>query len=75
MAQPASFDLVGVIVVRMWMEGDTPTDFRARITAAAGSSPYRSVQTTTSVEETCTAVRSWIERIARPQPDADLGPV
>jgi hypothetical protein len=52
----------GVLVVRAWVEGDTPKAFRARLTRSLDVSGPGKVETTVaaSIEEVCEQVRAWL---------------
>jgi hypothetical protein len=55
-------DRVGVLVVRVWIEGDSETSLRARITRTLDIlSGEEEVATTSSVDEVLTRVRLWLE--------------
>lgn len=52
---------VGVLVMRVWLEGEPPTALRARLTTSIGigdaEHPGTAVAT---VDEACAAVRRWL---------------
>jgi hypothetical protein len=51
----------GVLVVRAWVEGDTPQAFRARLTRSLDvSSPGEVESTAASIDEVCEQVRAWL---------------
>jgi hypothetical protein len=55
----------GVLVVRVWMEGDAP--LRARLTATDDlSAPVQEESAASGVDEIVAAVRGWLERFVRP---------
>ena len=52
----------GVLVVRLWIEGNSPTELRARITASAGAGlADQPVAIEVTPEAISTAVRSWLQ--------------
>ena len=56
---------VGVLIIRSWNEGEPPT-IRLRITSALDlESDEEESVATTSVDQACEIVRSWLEQFAR----------
>ncbi len=52
-------------MVRVWLEDDDGSGFRARITRSVGLRPEEEVVTTTgSVEDACLDICSWFESFA-----------
>ncbi len=53
----------GLLLVRAWIEGDDQSTFRARITQRIDiTGTEQTVTATATAEETCEAVRRWLER-------------
>ena len=60
MAPPT--DRTAVLVLRVWLEPDSTQPLRARLTHLEDlASPGVGVATAASVEDTCAAVRAWLE--------------
>jgi hypothetical protein len=59
---PGSGD-VRSLVLRAWLEPGAPPRLRARVVEIAAGHGERSVIVTTSVDEACRAVRSWLEAL------------
>ncbi|MGH8932084.1 MAG: hypothetical protein ACRDZO_16055 [Egibacteraceae bacterium] len=53
----------GLVLVRAWVEGNDRSTFRVRITQRNDiTETEQTVTATATVEETCEAVRRWLER-------------
>ncbi len=51
----------GVLVMRVWLEGEPPTALRARVTTAIGVAETEHPMTAVAtVDEACAAVRRWL---------------
>ena len=51
----------GILILRAWLEGDPPTDLRARLTTTAGvADSENAVAVVASVDAVCEAVRRWL---------------
>ena len=51
----------GILILRAWLEGDPPTDLRARLTTTAGVAEAEHAMTVAaSVDDVCLAVRAWL---------------
>ncbi len=51
----------GILILRAWLEGDPPTNLRARLTTTAGVAESENALTVVaSVEGVCEAVRLWL---------------
>jgi hypothetical protein len=54
-----------VLIIRVWFEGDPPSEIRARIVEVVDPPiNERTVATVASAEDLNDAVRSWIEKLA-----------
>jgi hypothetical protein len=51
------------LMIRAWLEPGSPPHIRARIVEIALSRSERPVLVTTSIDEVCRAVRSWLEAL------------
>jgi hypothetical protein len=61
MADPAQ-QRTGLLVIRVWIEGDPGTGLRCRITRSLDlSSPEQVVTATTSIDEVLATARAWLE--------------
>lgn len=57
----------GILILHIWLEGDTSESFRARITQTLDSlSQDNQVATAASPEGIYSAVRTWVERFVNP---------
>ncbi|MEU1662253.1 hypothetical protein ABZ547_01370 [Streptomyces sparsogenes] len=58
-------DRTGVLILRVWVEGDRPDGFRARIVPTGGprQAPPTAVGT---VDDVLSAVRAWLDQILEP---------
>jgi hypothetical protein len=57
----------GLLIVRLWAEGDLETDVRARITTTRGTSgSEEAVAVAATADEICTVVRAWVDGFAVP---------
>ena len=64
----------GILVIRVWTEGDAPGRLRARLTQAAGlGEPATSLATASDVPEVCDAVEAWLRGFLEPRRDGDAG--
>ena len=60
----------GVLVVRAWVEGGTPSGLRARITQSRDlTSAEQLVTTTAHVEEILATIRAWLDALLSDQPE------
>jgi hypothetical protein len=66
-------DRTGILIVRVWMEGNAPEGFRARITGSLDSaSPEKGMATAANPRGIYSAVRTWVEAfVARGSPDRE----
>lgn len=59
-----TFRREGVLIIRVWFEGEPPTEFRARVVEVAehvaGESP---VAVAATAEDLYAAVRVWVEAL------------
>jgi hypothetical protein len=60
------------LVIRAWLEAGSPPHIRARIVEIALSRGERPVLVTTSIDEVCRAVRSWLEALQALDADATV---
>ena len=60
------------LVLRAWLEPGSPPQIRARVIEIALGRRERPVLVTTSIDEVCHAVRSWLEALQAPDAD-DIG--
>jgi hypothetical protein len=51
------------LVLRAWLEPGSPPHIRARLVEIALGRSERPVLVTTSIDEVCRAVRSWLEAL------------
>lgn len=51
------------LVLRAWLEAGAPARLRARVVEIAPGVGERPIAVTTSVDEVCRAVRSWLETL------------
>ena len=64
----------GVLVVRIWVEGDPPGRMRARVTQVFDiAQSHEVVQFHDTAEEVLDAVRAWLDAFLRGQPDSSRG--
>ena len=56
------------LMLRAWLEPGSPPQIRARVVEIALGRRERSVLVTTSIDEVCRAVRSWLEALQAPDP-------
>ncbi len=64
-----------ILVLRAWLEGDPPTELRARLTTTAGTAEAeRSLAVAASVDEVCDAVRKWLSAFAAESGDGAVTP-
>jgi len=64
----------GVLIVRVWAEGDPPGPIRARVTSNLDvSSPREAVQFCNSAQEVLAAVGAWLDGFLGGQPDSVPG--
>jgi hypothetical protein len=61
-AAPGSGDMRS-LVLRAWLEPGIPPHLRARVVEITRGRGERLVIVTTSVDETCRAVRGWLEAL------------
>jgi hypothetical protein len=61
-ATPGSGDIRS-LVLRAWLEPGIPPHLRARVVEITPGRSERPVIVTTSVDEACRAVRSWLETL------------
>ncbi len=55
-------DRTGILIVRLWLEGDPREGFRARITQTLDSArPEQAMATAGNPDDVYTAVRTWVE--------------
>jgi len=53
-----------IVIIRVWFEGNPPTEFRGRLEEVAeGSSPDRVTATVATPEDLYASVRSWVDRL------------
>jgi hypothetical protein len=57
------------LMLRAWFEPGWPPHIRARIVEIAVGRSERPVLATTSIDEVCRAVRSWLEALQAPDAD------
>ena len=51
----------GILILRAWVEGDPPSELRARLTTTAGvDDAEHSMAVADSVDGVCLAVRAWL---------------
>jgi hypothetical protein len=51
----------GILILRAWLEGDPPTELRARLTTTAGvSEAEHALIVAATVDDVCVAVRVWL---------------
>lgn len=51
----------GILILRAWVEGDPPSELRARLTTTAAlDDAERSMTVADSVDDVCMAVRTWL---------------
>jgi hypothetical protein len=56
----------GILIVRVWLEGDAPGQLRARLTQAADlNEAATTVVTTAERADICHAVEAWLEDFLR----------
>jgi hypothetical protein len=64
-AQPS--DRTGILIVRLWIEGNPSDGFRARITQTLDSTgPQKAITTAGNPEDVYVVVRSWVEAFVNP---------
>lgn len=57
-----SSDRTGILIVRLWIEGDAGEGLRARITQTLDSTGReQAVATAASPQDICDVVRTWVE--------------
>lgn len=57
-----SSDRTGILIVRLWIEGNVPNGFRARITQTLDSTAAeQAMATAANPEDVYGVVRSWVE--------------
>jgi hypothetical protein len=57
-----SADRTGILIVRLWLEGNPRDGFRARITQTLDSTrPEQSMATAGNPDDVYAAVRTWVE--------------
>jgi hypothetical protein len=62
-----SSDRTGILIVRLWIEGNALEGFRARITQTLDSTgPERSMATAAKPDDLYAVVRTWVEAFANP---------
>lgn len=62
-----SSDRTGILIVRLWIEGNALEGFRARITQTLDSTgPDQAMSTTANPEDIYAVVRTWVEAFANP---------
>lgn len=55
-------DRTGILIVRLWIEGNAREGFRARITRTLDSTgPEQEMATAAAPEDIYTVVRTWVE--------------
>jgi hypothetical protein len=53
-----------IVIVRIWFEGDPPTEFRGRIVEVVkGASSDRVIASVATPQDLYACVRSWVERL------------
>lgn len=71
MKKARSSDRTGILIVRLWIEGDARDGLRARITQTLDSTGHeQAVATAASPQDICDVVRTWVDAFV----DADGGP-
>ena len=59
---PPPSDRTGILIVRLWIEGNAHEGFRARITQTGDSAgPEKAMSTAANPEDLYAAVRTWVE--------------
>ena len=62
-----SADRTGILIVRLWIEGNAQDGFRARITQTLDSViPDQARSTASTPEEIYSVVRAWVESFTNP---------
>lgn len=62
-----SSDRTGILIVRVWIEGDARDGFRARITQTLDSAgPEQTMATAANPEDIYAMVRNWVETFVNP---------
>jgi len=65
--KPQSSDRTGILIVRLWIEGNAREDFRARITQTLDSaSPEQAMATAANPEDVYAVVKTWVETFVNP---------
>jgi hypothetical protein len=60
--KPQPSDRTGVLIVRLWIEGNAQDGFRARITQTLDSAgAERAVAMAGTPDAVCTVVQSWVD--------------
>jgi hypothetical protein len=55
-------DRTGILIVRLWIEGDARQGFRARVMHTLDSTgSERAMSTSADPEDVCAVVRTWVE--------------
>ena len=62
-----SFDRTGILIVRLWIEGNSREGFRARITQTHDSTGLEQASATAgNPEDLYAVVRTWVEEFIQP---------
>jgi hypothetical protein len=62
-----AFDRTGILIVRLWIEGNATGGFRARVTQTDDSSGLEQAMTTAgNPEDLYAVVRTWVEAFIQP---------
>jgi antitoxin component HigA of HigAB toxin-antitoxin module len=66
MKTPSS-DRTGILIVRLWLEGNARDGFRARITQTLDSAgPEQAMATAANPEDVYAVVKTWVETFVNP---------
>ena len=62
-----SFDRTGILIVRLWIEGNASEGFRARITQTLDATgPEQAMATAANPEDIYAVVQTWVEAFVNP---------
>lgn len=62
-----SSDRTGILIVRLWIEGNAHDGFRARITQTLDSTgPEKAMAVAANPEDVYAVVRTWVESFVNP---------
>ena len=62
-----TFDRTGILIVRLWIEGNASEGFRARITQTLDATDgEQAMSTAANPEDIYAVVRTWVEAFASP---------